>query len=211
MYMCGMELFWHGKLTPSISGPYYSILFFFEMSSVYRVNMSLHFKTSNSMNLCNMLYCSIIFSFRNKRTTSTCCVCTVYITCIYYTNIYTYWYIQDHTYLLRYMLVHTWHVQRMYLYSSYIPCTCIVHVSMACFIMGMYFDKTIWIFFRVSRIWTVNLMHTARLFRPLRYERNNLTCWIYCNGITILNSWRGLTWSLVSNVWRRPPPAPAMP
>jgi hypothetical protein len=65
MYMCGMELFLHGKLTPSISGPYYSILFFFEMSSVYRVNMSLHFKTSNSMNLCNMLYCSIIFSFRN--------------------------------------------------------------------------------------------------------------------------------------------------
>ena len=38
-----------------------------------------------------------------------------------------------------------------------------------------------------------------------------LTYWIYFNGIRLLKSWCGLTWSLVSNVRRRPPPAPAMP
>ena len=98
---------------------------------------------------------------------------------------------------LRILLVHT-----MYMY-----CTWIVHVSMACFIMDMYCDKTVCKIFKVTGIQTVNLIHTARLFRvfrPLRYERNHPDMWIYFDSITILNSWRGLTWSLVSNVWRRP-------
>ena len=62
-----------------------------------------------------------------------------------------------------------WYVQHVCINSSYISCTCMVHVSMACFIMCMYCDKTVWKILSIFGFRTVYLMHTARLFRPLRY------------------------------------------
>ena len=114
-------------------------------------------------------------------------------------------YVQVHTdmYNTCVLILRTYHVHVLYM-SVWLVSSCVCNVTKL-------FEK-LWVYPGFEPWTSCTLQGCSDHYAT---SVTTLTCWIYFNGISLPNSWRGLrlTWSLVSNVWRslRPPPAPAMP